>query len=400
MTAEPDVEALLAAISFHDAWAYLMHNATVNALPDIDESLPRLNQNFGMNQGENSECARGGCTNPSSVATDPVNQMWMQGSPPVFLNNEACPVSRSLDAFACAVRTCCDEANRQFEGMAKASGMEMPGMSSTSASPDNSSVAGMTPTTTAVMANENELCSRNIVLSAKTLLDQHFGASGKIKKHGLTMIGSAMSAFLVDGQDNQQEGNAMGGFTDGQMKNLFAACDIIIQHPLLLHSPGPVYHMASNAAIMLCHLLNGIHANNSGGFSSKAKSTLFDEVLDAFMAVRKVLNNHRKNLPVKLRCHGIPRPSGGPFKQSNPGAPFIDLGDTLMCICRGCQGFVLMGCSPCVAAERSMKAAKTSKQEQWTDADNEFKTQIGDMNDLNLSDDDALLDVLSRIVQN
>jgi len=34
------VDALLAAMSFHDAWAYMMYNATEDALPDIDGVLP------------------------------------------------------------------------------------------------------------------------------------------------------------------------------------------------------------------------------------------------------------------------------------------------------------------------------------------------------------------------
>lgn len=431
---EPHVEALLAAISFHDAWAYLMHNAAEDVLPDIDESLPRVN-NDGENGNNNPatssatdgeiEAEYGCCTAPSAVAADPINQMWMQGSPPVFLNNEACPISRSLDAFACAIRTCCDQANTQFEDMAKESGMAMaPEGGGGSNGHQQGMPSQVTATATAVMANENELCSRNIVLSAKTLLDQHWGSSNEnVKKHGLVMVAASMSAFLENGADqggDGDNGSGGGGFTEDQIKNMMTACDIIIQHPLLLHSPGPIYHMASNGAILLCHLLNGIHANcgsnadnNSNGsgspHGSKVESILFDEVLDTFMAMRKVLNIHRKNLPVKLRCHGIPRPSNiGPFKKSasaDPEAAFIDLGDTIMCLCRGCQGFVLMGCSPCVAAERSLKATQRAAdessdiQQQWHEADNDFDRQIGEMDDFNL-DDDALLEVLSRIVQN
>lgn len=416
----------MAAISFHDAWAYLLHNASEESLPDIDGSLPRLGNDYIMNTPKTANEIKdkyGCCIKPSSVATDPINQMWMQGSPPVFLNNEAHPVSRSLDAFACAVRSCCDQANSQFEEMAKASGMAPPGA-------QNGGQA-ITPTTSAVMANENELCSRNIVLSAKTLLDQNWGTSNAkiVKKHGLTMVAAAMNAFLENDEMNGEGGNSGatggsgGGFSDGQIKNLLTACDIIIQHPLLLHSPGPLYHMSTNAAIMLCHLLNGIHSNcgnkmngsspspsNNGDGSpdSKAEGILFDEVLDTFMAMRKILNIHRKSLPVKLRCHGIPRPGNvGPLKKhtsAEPESTFIDLGETLMCICRGCQGFVLMGCSPCVAAERAMGAAQRTSEDaeiqpQWNGADNDFERQIGTMDDLNL-DDDALLDVLSRIVQN
>ena len=444
----------------------MMHNASEDALPEIDGAIPKINNNNDSNscpaRTANEVMAKYGCdTHPSSVAADPDNQMWMQGPPPVFLNNEAHLISRSLDAFACAVRSCCDQANTSFEGMAKASGVDILGNGNVDSGNDASStstaipttVAIPTPTTTAVMANENELCSRNIVMSAKTLLDQHWAVSGDSspKRHGLNMMVHALSAFLekdppdpskqaeqlssssVDGNEEGGGGTAGGssggeeeGFSESQIQNLLAACDIIIQHPLLLHCPGPIYHMSSNAAIMLCHLLNGIHAKCDAA-SKKSKddgtsppppagdddtemmngmSMLFDQVLDTFISMRKILNLHRQNLPPKLRCHGIPRPSGlGPFKKSSESSskdtqqqPFIELGDTLMCLCRGCQGFVLMGCSPCVAAERTMKTAL----DHALDTNNGEVTDPlrvegdnGPLEDMAL-DDDYLLDILSK----
>jgi hypothetical protein len=367
--------------------------------------------------------------------------MWMQGSAPLFLNNEADLVSRSIDAFSCAIRTCCDNANTNFEEIAQASGI---GINTT---------GPLSPTMTAILANENELCSRNIVLSAKTLLEQHSNISASTaKKHGLTFVAHAMSAFVENSQsDDLQEGdgddeNKLNSFTPAQIKNLLAASDIIIQHPLLLHSPGPVYHMAGNVAIMLCHLLNAIYSkynseaaknkiNNSSGINppvNMADSILFDEALETYITMRRILNIHRKKLPVKLRCHGLPRPSGlGLTKKPSenetkiyisdppPQESFIVIGETLLCLCRGCQGFVLMGCSPCVAAERLVKAAK--------DAQNDESRQIGDgflnfqeisdvdydryehrwgiggfcvSGDLHSNDDDGLLEILSRIMKN
>jgi len=313
----------------------------------------------------------------------------------VFLNNEANLANRSLDGLACAIRSCCDHANFQFEEMAKAVGADFGA---------GSGSCGMSATTKAVTANENELCSRNIVLSARTLLDQHNGASHeKAKKHGLQILALAMEAFL----ENSGESDGVGGFSDKQIKNLLTVCDTIVKNPLLLHAPGPVYHMMTNSAIMLCHLLNGMHANCGEGSNTSGKSgieeVLFDEVLDSFMATRKILNCHRKSLPVKLRCHGIPRPNVGPFKKSDPEAPFVDLGETLLCACRGCQGFVLMGCSPCVAAERSAAAAKAqhanSSSANGHYNEEEIERELQDIGAFDM-DDDALLSVLSRFVQN
>jgi hypothetical protein len=148
-----------------------MHNGSLDSLPNIDEYMPCLRSTNDANSG-NTIMSKNGSV--FSIATNPINQMWMQGSPAIFLNNEANLVSRSLDAFACAVRTCCDYANTTFEEIAKASGI---GLNTT---------GPLSPTYSAVLANENELCSRNIVMSAKTFLDQHsFFSATTTKKHGL-----------------------------------------------------------------------------------------------------------------------------------------------------------------------------------------------------------------------
>eukprot|EP00984_Skeletonema_dohrnii_P008944 scaffold3345_cov83-Skeletonema_dohrnii-CCMP3373.AAC.3 len=391
------VDALLAAMSFHDAWAYMMYNATEDALPDIDGVLPRVCNHKGFG----SDASTGlGC---SQVVTDPVNQMWIQGEPQIFLKNEARVVDRSLDAISCAVRSCCDQANRDFAQMSQ----------SMSGGGGGEGVLDMTtPTSLAVMASENELCSRNMVLSAQALLNQK-NAHERVTKPGLIMMITAMDAFLEnsdqDGSSGGDSGGAEeGGFSETQIQNLLSACEMAIKHPMLLHSPGPVYHMMSNAAVLLCHLLNGLHAKCSMRDSSSAgssndggaggnESDLFYETLDTFMSIRKLLNMHRQNLPVRLRCHAIPRPNIGPSKKTDPETPFIDLGETLMCSCRGCQGFVLMGCSPCVAAERSLQSSKV--QAVQLESDGDFQREIDDLGDFNL-DDDALFSILSRVANN
>lgn len=313
----------------------------------------------------------------------------MQGSPQIFLNNEANILSRSIDAISCAIRSCCDHANMQYEQLAKASGIEL----------DSTSGSTTTPTFTAVMANENELCSRNLILSAKTLLDQHSIISAtRTKNYGLTFLACTMSAFIEDSSDSDLpvSGNDefnIPQFTTLQIKNLLSSCDIIIQHPLLLCSPGPVYHMAGNVAVMLCHLLNEIYSKwhtydvkdeenddnmsipSNHSTNNASDSRLFEETLDAYISIRNILHKYRKSLPVKLRCHGLPRPSGlGLYNSKGESTkkddsnnnlplqkPFIDMEETLVCPCRGCQGFVLRGCSPCVAAERVAKATQQKK---------------------------------------
>jgi hypothetical protein len=396
---EQPIEALLAAISFHDSWVYIMHNGIVDSLPNIDEFMPPIHNQ----SANNSDTVHAFTATASSIATNPINQMWMQGSPPVFLNNEANLITRSIDAFSCAVRTCCDHANINFEDIAKASGIG-------------------SPTYSAVLANEKQLCTRNIVVSAKMFLDQYSNIAVTMTKiYGLYFVAHAMSAFVENSQsDHLQEGsgggeNKLGSFSPEQINNLFAACDIIIMRPMLLHSPGPVYHMASNAAVLICHLLNVIYSkHNSEVFKqtiNMADINLFDGALETFISMRMILNTHRKTLPAKLRCHALPLPPelglkriSGTGTKVNGDRPaqefFVDLSQTVMCQCRGCQGFVLMGCAPCVAAERRANALTfhsnaevNNEQFQNREGHEEFKYYEED------SDDDALLAILSKIMK-
>jgi hypothetical protein len=130
------------------------------------------------------------------------------------------------------------------------------------------------------------------------------------------------------------------------------------------------------------------------------------------------LTIHRRKLPVKLRCHGLPRPSflglnmpaSSPVNDANnnpstPLPPFVDLGETLLCACRGCQGFVLMACSPCVAAERARDARLRMTMESAQEAEAvEFGCDLDRELDLlgeeyNV-DDDALLNMISTLITN
>jgi len=390
---ESDASAatLLSAVAFLDAWAYMIYNADEQRLPNIDNIIPpveRPSQPIGATATELEYNIK---TNPCHIASDPKNQNWIQGAPPIYLNNEAPLPARSLDALACAVRTCCDQANGRFAAISKeAQTAKM------EAIPQETII---TPTTTAVLAHENELCSRNMVLSAFTLLQQYEAATpSSHKNQGIHLVISALDAFLDNGDEDET-----GGFTDAQIQSLLSVCNTTIENPFLLHHGGPTYHMVSNAAVMLCHLLNGMYAMKGpdgirGEGESDMEAAMFEEVLDTFIAVRKLLVIHRRKLPARLRCHGIPRPTLG---LPTEGKPFIDLGETLLCACRGCQGFVLMACSPCVAAERAQNAALKRRVEaareteiDAVDADKELDDLS---NDFNL-DDDALLGMLSQLI--
>jgi hypothetical protein len=368
----------------------MIYNANEKKLPNVDDSIPPPGPYIRNNFSNPTEIKFGCSMSNKSIATDPRNLNWIQGPPPVYLNNEAPLHARSLDALACAVRTCCDQANGRFAAIAKEAEPDQPG---------NIPLETIyTPTTTAVLAHENELCSRNMVLSAYTLMQQHESSGkGRQKNEGPHLVISAMDAFL---ENSDQEGK--GGFTDSQIQSLLSVCNTAIENPFLLHHAGPTYHMVSNAAVLLCHLMNGMHAMKSTNQFGPMEVTMFEEVLDTFISIRKLLTIHRRKLPVKLRCHGIPRPSM--HEEYEEGKPFVDLGETLLCACRGCQGFVLMACSPCVAAERARKA---STQQVVADAREAEAIEMGELDqeldDLGAEfdmDDDALVNMISTLISN
>lgn len=115
----------MAAISFLDAWAYMMYNGSEKDVPDVDSTIPpvdtrgQLGPNASSVMHDPVEEKYGIKTDLFSITSDPKNKNWVQGAPPVFLNNEAPLHSRVLDAVSCAVRTCCDFANTRFATLAK-----------------------------------------------------------------------------------------------------------------------------------------------------------------------------------------------------------------------------------------------------------------------------------------
>ena len=401
----------------------MIYNADEKELP-VDSSIPLPTGGCSAGFATENELKFQIKTDCSAVACNPRNANWIQGPPPVYLNNEAPLHARALDALACAVRTCCDQANSRFLAMAKEAGTSMPG--------DGGHVgdaAGAVPpsvTTAAVMNHEEELCSRNLVLSAFTLVQHHESTTkSKDKNEGLHLVISAMDAFLENSSDADDANG--GGFTDSQIQSLLAVCNTAIENPFLLGHAGPTYHMVTNAAVLLCHLLNGMYAmkvntdNRTGGSTGgssgtqgngfgQMEATMFEEVLDTYVSIRKVLMIHRRKLPVKLRCHGLPRPSfyglgSPPVATDNPNTPpsFVDLGETLLCSCRGCQGFVLMACSPCVAAERAREArlrmsVESSQEAEAVELGGDLDRELDVLGEEFNVDDDALLNMISSLI--
>jgi hypothetical protein len=373
----------------------MIFNANENDLPDVDSTVPPVEQTLRVvspSRNDAIEEKYGIKIDLLSITSDPKNKNWIQGAPPVFLNNEAPLHARVLDAVSCAIRTCCDFANTRFATLARECDPTL----------DDEALfdfrLDITPTTTAVMAHEEELCSRNVILSAFSLMQQdEANKQGRGKSEGQHLIISALDAFLEN-----CDPDIILGFTENQIQSLLSVCNSALENPLLLYHAGPTYHMVTNAATLLCHLLNGMHAMKKKKQFGPMESTLFEEVFDTLVATRKLLIIHRRKLPVRLRCHELPRIPFDLGISRDEDQPLIDLGETLLCICRGCQGFVLTACSPCVAAERARAA--TSRLDTITAQENEA-VELGELTGLNGDftsefdlDDDALLALFGNLI--
>lgn len=398
--------SLIASMAYLDSWAYMMYNGCEKEIPNVDHATANLPRNITTERGSvfsSIEAKYGVKLDIYSIISDPNNKIWMQGAPAIFLNKDAPLQGRALDAIACAVRTSCDQANNRFATLVKENG---------TCAVDKKlffQLEDDTPTSSAVLANENELCNRSIVASAHMLIKQHDASKqGNEKNEGLYLAISALDAFLeID------DGDLEGGFTDSQIQSLLSVCHSTVENPLILYHAGPTYHIVTNATIMLCHFLNSMHAMRSTTQFGPMEATLFEEVVDTVVAVRKLLTVHRRKLPVKLRCHGIPRPT---LEGIQDGQPFIDLGETQLCPCRSCQGFVLLACSPSVAAERVRSAASRldvaiAQEAEAVDL-GELSSIGGNAGGSNDSgggaeenadfdlDDDALISLLGRLIAN
>jgi len=367
---------LLAAISIQDSWAYMMYNAGADYVPKIDGQIAPLPElATSVNDEEDPAPVR----DISKIVRDPKNQVWIQGTPPIFVDNSAPSPTRALDALSCAIRSCCDKANVMIEDQLE----EAASVEGRSFTPKQFNSV----TARAVLANESELCSRNIILSTEMLMKQEVNQSESNSFLGIECLLKAMSVFLDEGSEH--------GFSESQLDGLLKTLNAFIQFPSMLWHAGPSYHLFTNATIMVCHFLNGMHQKRHASPEglNAMENAMFEEFHDTFIAARKLLMAHRNKLPHRIRCHGIPR--------SNPTAckdePIVDLNGALLCGCRGCQNFVLMGISPCVAAEREA-SGRLQRELELRNSNEELECKLDQMKDEYDLDDDHLLHVLSKII--
>eukprot|EP00581_Thalassiosira_minuscula_P002544 CAMPEP_0183741912 /NCGR_PEP_ID=MMETSP0737-20130205/63432_1 /TAXON_ID=385413 /ORGANISM="Thalassiosira miniscula, Strain CCMP1093" /LENGTH=666 /DNA_ID=CAMNT_0025977403 /DNA_START=15 /DNA_END=2015 /DNA_ORIENTATION=+ len=369
----PGVETLMAAISFQDSLAYMIYNASEADLPNIDGSIPRVSAPYDVDGSRTTDAEKkyGISTLPSRVAASPVNQMWIQGTPPILINEAAPPKSRVLDALACTIRTSLDEAkSRQIKEQPQSSRGKI--ISRKRKFLSDADAEDKSVTEWAVNHHPDDLSCSSLLPEASNLLKKDEEESTPALPSifgGHRLLVSALDVIL----------NLDGEAEDFQMQKIFNILEGMIERPILLSQGGPTYHIFNNCAIFLAHIINKFHA---GGLNDVFATAQFEVALNFYNGSRIVLEKHRSKLPHRLRCHEIPRP----HLNASSGELVIDMSNTSLCNSRNCQACIAVGISPKEAAKR-VSTNNDSNNWQKSDSEKEF-----DCND------HALLSILRRII--
>lgn len=367
------VETLMAAISFQDSLSYMIYNASEEDLPYIDAEIPRISPPHdvgGMSQISHAEKMYGISILPSRMASNPINQMWIQGAPPVLINENAPTKSRVLDALACAIRTTLDESKSRQTKEPSAQSSRGRIVSRKRKFLSDAEAKDKSPTEWAVEHHPDQLSCSNLLAQASNLLrnDEEVLPS-MFSGHRLLV-----SALEVIVNMDRESGNF-------QLHSILNVLEGILERPILLSQGGPTYHIMNNCAIFLAHIINKLKASGLD-----TNSDQFAHALNVYNGSRIVLEKHRSKLPYRLHCHEMPTPNIT-AAASNGGLVF-DMSNVPLCLSSNCQESVAMGITTAEVARR-LVSNKYDKNNHWqrTESEREF-----DVNDR------ALLAVLSRII--
>lgn len=390
----PGVQALMAAISFQDSLIYMLYNANEDDLPNIDTQIPRttppevVHEQIKSVSVTNAEKKFGISTVPSRVASNPINQMWIQGAPPVLINEDAPVISRVLDALACVVRTLVDEAkSRQTkEPITQSSRGRIISRKRKFLSDATEAVKDKSVTEWAVEYHPKELSCGGLLATVTDLLRKEEEASAPIPCvfGGYRILVSALKVMLhID--DKQFENNH-----ETQLLNTCNVLEGIVERPSLLFQGGPTYHIVNNCAIALANQINKIYPES---LQEKVAAVQIDKALPVYHGAIMVLEKHRSKLPPRLQCHELPKPD---LSSAEDDDPVIDLSQNVLCISRICQDSITNGMGQADAVKRvattmsdddSSEKSSVKLQRNLPEPEKEF--------DIN---DQALLALLGRII--
>lgn len=257
-------DTLLAAMSLQDSFVYILYKGLDDTLPNIDSAFPPVNKPDSTNSFV------------SIAASNPLNQVWIQGIPPVYSKGTAPFKSRVNDAIACAIRSYVDEAaSLKSDGASK----------------------GKSATALAVEGNQQLSCRRLVEEAIKILPDN---SSPTVATHRFLL--SAL-AVVVNAND--------GEISENQLQSTMNVLSNVLDRPALLYG-GPTLHIVNDCAILLGRYINKL----------REEDALFQDELDLYNSARMCMRSHNNKIPSSLRCNELPRPNLGAMKS----AVLIDFG--------------------------------------------------------------------------
>lgn len=363
----------MAAISFQDSLVYLIHNANEDELPNIDREIPRVSPPNDVENTKSTDAEKkfGISTAPSYVASNSINQMWIQGAPPVLINDAAPPKSRVLDALASVIRNSLDEAKaRQTKEPVQSSRGRI--ISRKRRFLDDAESEDKSATEWAVDHHPDDFSCSSLLPKAVDRLkkdeDETYPTFSSFFS-GHRLLISALDTIL----NYQRETDKV------RSQEILNVLEATMERPCLLSQGGPTYHAVNNNAILLAHVINKSHKDGLNDVFTRAQ---FEVALNLYNGSRILLEKHRGRLPHQLRCHEIPRPNAA----AKSGELVIDLSNITLCRSRYCQDCVAPGINAKEVDQRISVSADKNNRLQ-SDAEKEFN-----MND------QALLLTLSRVI--
>jgi hypothetical protein len=353
----------MAAISFQDSLVYMTYSASEDFVPNIDGEFPRVGELDAMSLTD-SEKKYGIGTKPSRVASNPINQIWIQGIPPVLVNERASSKSRVLDALACAIRSDVDEAK---SSVTKEQMQNRIGRSRKRKFLSDAEAKDKSATEWAVENHQDELSISNLLAEASDILtddNESFLASHSIFC-GLRLLVTALDVIL----------NAETGRLD--IESIFNILESVMERPILLFQGGPTYHIINSCTILLAHKINELQHGD-------LDNAQFHKALSVYNGSRLILERHRRKLPQRLRCHKLPTPTPTPTPRH--GGPIIDLSGVSSSMSRNLQH------SDC-----AFKVVSAKEGAGMLATHDQINIQTSKSEELDINDK-SLLAVLSRVI--
>lgn len=304
------VNTLMAAISFQDSLLYMLYNASENFVPNIDEVIPRVSELETVELLDNAEKKYDIGILPSRVASNPMNQYWIQGVPPIFINERASSQSRVLDAFACAIRSDVDRAKSREKVTRTGRVISRKQRFLLDA---DAEAKDRRATECAVDFHDDELSCTSILVESSILIaeDEQSSLSHHSIFSGLRLLKTALDVVL----------NAEPESLD--IQSIFCVLESMMEQPILLFQGGPTYHIINSCTILLAHKINKLLSNDLDS------ALLLHKALDIYNGARMTLEKHRSKLPLRLRCRKLPTPSPATIIS---GIPVIDLSGVSICM--------------------------------------------------------------------